>query len=179
METTYSNPKLISEQLIQLPQETDKTFQEIDQKITKLMKKTGITESPWGKFVEALVEGSLVKMLNKNGIMVNETALREKRLYEGREFEVDIVARNGIEIVVIEVKTTLSPQDVKDFIEKLKVFKKVFPRYKDNVIYGGMAYINKDGDSNIMAEKKGLLVIKATGESGKITNSKDFKPKAW
>jgi hypothetical protein len=159
--------------------ETEKMFQETDKQMKNLMKKVRESEFRWGKFVESLVEGALVKMLNKYGINVNDTAMRETTYYLEKKVEIDIVAKNGLEVVAIEVKTTLSTEDVKDFIDKLKNFKKAFPRYADNKIYGGVAFISKDSDSDVMAEKKGLIVIKATGESGKIINAKGFKAKEW
>ena len=54
-----------------------------------------------------------------------------------------------------------------------------FHLYTDSLKKGTYNYINVDGNSDIMAEKSGLLVIKATGESARITNKKDFKPKEW
>ena len=46
-------------------------------------------------------------------------------------------------------------------------------------VYGGIAYLNIAEQSDIFAEKNGLFVIKAVGESARITNKKTFKPKNW
>jgi len=160
-------------------QETDKKFQETDRILRKLTKQMSISESRWGRFVEALVEGSLVKVLNEFGILVNRTLTREKRLLDNDDYEIDIIAKNGEEIVAVEVKTTLGVSDVQDFLEKLDLFKKAFPDYKNNKLFGGIAYIQKDSDADKYAAKHGLIVIKAVGEGAKITNRKNFKPKCW
>jgi hypothetical protein len=157
----------------------DEKFQETDRILQKLTNQMKISESRWGRFVEALVEGSLVKVLNEFGILVNRTLTREKRLLDNDDYEIDIIAKNGEEIVAVEVKTTLGVSDVQDFLEKLDLFKKAFPDYKNNKLFGGIAYIQKDSDADKYAAKHGLIVIKAVGEGAKITNRKNFKPKSW
>ena len=42
-------------------------------------------------------------------------------------------------MVVVEVKTALKMKDLNHFIDKLKVFKKVWPEYADKKIYGTVA----------------------------------------
>jgi hypothetical protein len=138
-----------------------------------------ISESRWGRFVEALVEGTLVKILNDFGISVNRTLMREKRILDKGDYEIDIIAKNGDEIVAVEVKTTLGISDVQDFLAKLDLFKKAFPDYSHSKIFGGIAYIQKDSDAEKYAAKNGLIVIKAVGEGAKIINRKGFKPKSW
>ena len=164
-------------------QKTDRKFQETalqmketDKKIKKLSE---LFTSQWGKLVESLVEGDLIKLLKEKGIPVEQTLQRVKGNHEGQNYEYDIIAVNGDEIVIVEVKTTLRPQDVKDFHKKIWKAKKYMLAYKDNVIYGCVAFISADGASDQMAEKQGFYVIKATGGSASIVNQKDFKPKKW
>ena len=159
--------------------ESDKRFKETDRQMKNLMKKMSDAESRWGRFVESLVDGSLIRILKKQGIKVDTTALRQKKVYHQKDYEIDILAKNGKEIVVVEVKTTLDPQDVKHFIEKLKIFKEVYPEYDTNIVYGAVAYISVNSEANKFASSNGLLVIKATNDSARITNEKEFKPKEW
>ena len=79
----------------------------------------------------------------------------------------------------MEVKTTLYPKDVKTFLETLKDFKKCFPRYKSETVYGAIAYLTSEDKAHFFAEEKGLFVIRATGDSASIINQKGFKPKAF
>jgi len=159
--------------------ETNKGLQETKKIVDNLSKKMKESESRWGRFVEALVEGTLIKMLNNFGISVNGTLIREKKMYQDEEYEIDIIAKNGVDIVAVEVKTTLSVQDVNDFLDKLNLFKTIFQDYSHNNLIGAVAYINKDSEADRYAAKKGLIVIKAVGEGAKITNRKGFKPKKW
>jgi len=156
--------------------ETDKQFKETDKKIKEL---TALFTSHWGKLVESLVEGDLVKVLNQRGILVERTLQRVKGFRDGKNFEYDIIAINGTEIVIVEVKTTLRVDDVNDFHEKLWKAKVNMPEYADKKIYGGLAFITADSSSDRMSEKLGFFVIKATGNSSSIINPPDFKPKAF
>jgi len=156
--------------------ETDKRFQETDKKLNKLEQ---LFTSQWGKLIESLVEGDLINLLKARGIEVYETSERVKGNRDGENFEFDIIAHNGNEIVIVEVKTTLRPDDVKEFSKTLKKAKIYLPKYSDNTIIGAMAYLTADGHADRMAEKKGFFVIRATGNSAAIVNQKDFEPRKF
>jgi len=164
------------EKVWQMFQETDKKFQETDKKLNKL---EGFFSSQWGKFVESLIEGDLVNLLQKRELELEETYIRLKRMYQDEEIEIDIVAANGKDVVAVEVKTNLKVDDVSIFLDKLNKFKKVFKKYKDNHVYGAIAYLKVDEEADKYAYRQGLFVIKATGNSAIITNDKNFKPKEF
>lgn len=176
-------PPASFEQVWQLFMETDKKFQETDSKFKQTDKKlkelAALFTSQWGKLIESLVEGDLIRILNDRGIKVDSVLQRRRGSKEGQNFEYDLIAVNNTEIVIIEVKTTLRPQDVTEFHEKLWKAKKFMPEYKNMTIYGGVGFISAEGASDRMAEKLGFFVIKATGSSASIVNQNDFKPKAF
>jgi hypothetical protein len=168
-------------------QETDKKFQETDKKfqdMAKLSKETDkklrsletLFTGQWGKLMESLVEGDLVKLLKQRGLSVNQTYQRIKKIFNGQEFEFDLIAKNGIDVVIVEVKTTLRQEDVDHFLHKLELLKEVFPEYKDNKVYGAITYLRSESESHQRAMRKGLFVIRATGNSSSIINSTDFQP---
>ena len=135
--------------------------------------------SQWGKLVEAVVDGKVVELLNERGIEVEQTSQRCEGVYEGKTQEIDILAINGAEIVAVEVKTTLRPEDIGIFENKLKVLKLWMRQYADKKIYGGVAYVRADAGSAKLAAKRGLFVIRAVGESARIINSPNFKPRSF
>ncbi len=135
--------------------------------------------SQWGKLVEALVDGKVVELLNRRGIEVEQTSQRCEGIYEVKTQEIDILAINGTEIVAVEVKTTLRPEDIGIFENKLKVLKLWMRQYADKKIYGAVAYIRADAGSAKLAAKRGLFVIRAVGESARIINSPNFKPRSF
>ncbi|MGB9702148.1 MAG: hypothetical protein ACPL1A_05390 [Candidatus Kapaibacteriota bacterium] len=72
------------------------------------------------------MEGTLVKILNKKGIQVQHTFLRAKGLIKNKQYEIDMMAKNGEQVVAVEVKTTLSVEDVKHFM-KIKGIQRSVP----------------------------------------------------
>jgi hypothetical protein len=156
--------------------ETDRQFKETDKKIRELDR---LFTSQWGKLVESLVEGDLIKLLNTKNIRVERTIQRVRGNRDGQNYEFDIIAVNGDDIVIVEVKTTLRPADITDFHEKMWKAKTYLPEYNGKQIYGAVAFITAEGSSERMAEKQGFFVIRATGNSSSIINQDDFKPKAF
>jgi len=157
-------------------QDTDEKFKETDRKMRKL---EDLFTSQWGKLMESLVKGDLVRLLRERNIPVERTVQRAHGNYQGTSYEFDILAVNGREIVIVEVKTTLRPSDVKHFMGKLGRAKTWLHEYRDKIIYGAMAYLEADADCDQMALKKGLFVIRATGSSASIINPPGFKPKVF
>jgi hypothetical protein len=156
--------------------ETDRQMKETDIKLNKLEK---LFTSQWGKLIESLVEGALVKIFNERGIPIHHTSTRDKGNYQGNAWEVDIVARNGDAVIIVEVKSTLRPDDVKDFLDKLPHIKTWMPEFADKNIYGAMAYLSADAGAERMAQNKGLFVIKATGDSAYLENPADFVARTY
>ena len=181
--TPQASEKLDFEKVWLMFQETDKKFQKTDNQLKQTDKKLRQLEQlftgQWGKLIESLVEGDLINLLNQRNILVNLLSTRVRGIHNGRQFEFDIIAENGDDIVVVEVKTTLKPADVKDFIKDLKAFKSLRPKYQDNNIIGAVAYLTDEGDASKMAQNKGLFAIRATGSSSNIINLPDFTPKYW
>ena len=154
---------------------------ETDRQIQKI---GGRFNQRWGALVESLVEGKLVKIFQDRGIDITQTHTRsqsEWRKPDGRieRREFDIIVANGTEVVIVEVKTTLTPKDIKVFLETLKDFKNYFPRYKTETIYGAVAYLNSENKAHLLAEEEGLFLIRATGDSASLVNKKEFKPKSF
>lgn len=156
--------------------ETDKQFKNTDKKLRQL---EDLFTGQWGKLVESLVEGNLIKLLKERKIDVQTTAQRVKGKYKNQIFEIDILAKNGRDIVLVEVKTTLKVNHVNEFIEELRIFKKVFPECKNKNVYGAVAFLRSDEESDKFAYKNGLFVIKASAESARILNDKKFQPHKW
>ena len=167
--------------------ETDRKFQETDRLLTEKFQETdkkikelsNLFTSQWGRLIESLVEGDLVRLLNERGIPVDKTSERYKGHQGGENFEFDIIAHNGNEIVIVEVKTTLKPTDVKEFTEKMQKAKIYLPEYANSRLIGAMAYLKADAGAEKMAEKQGFFVIRATGNSAVIINPKGFVPKRF
>ena len=105
-------------------QETDRRLQETDQLLTRqtraadrrMDKLEELFNGQWGKLMESLVEGDLVALLQQRGIAVQHTVTNPRQNYGERRWEFDLVAINGEQVVVVEVKTSLRVPDVDRFI---------------------------------------------------------------
>ena len=192
---------LTFEKVWKMFQETDKKFQETDKKFQEAAKETdkkiketwdqiketsrGITRlerqftSMWGKLVESLVEGDLIRLLNERGIAVERTQQRVSGKRKGQNFEFDIIAVNGDEIVVVEVKTTLKSDHIIQLISKLGHVREWLPEFHDKKVYGAVAFIHTEENVITHAQNCGLLIIRATGNSASIMNDNDFLPKTF
>ena len=169
-------------------EESKKDFAElraIQKKTELVIQKVGSRfDQRWGDLVEALVRGKLVKIFEEQNIDIKRTyteatAEWEQPNGEVKKREFDIVVANGTEAVVVEVKSTLDARDVHYFLDNLKDFKKYFPKHEPDTIYGAMAYLKAKKGADALAEKKGLFIIRATGDSARLVNQAGFKPKAF
>ena len=155
-----------------IQKETSQQMKETDKKIHAVIGDFG---NRWGKLGENLVKGSLVQRLKERGIEVERVITNAKNT----ETEFDIIAVNGKEVVVVEVKATLDPADVRKFTKNIQNFKIWWPEFKDKTIYGAMAFLIKSNrQASSLAQKQGFFVIEATGDVI-IQNERDFKPKVF
>ena len=164
-------------------QETDRRMQETDRRMKetdrRLRRAENLFTTQWGKLMESLVEGDLVRLLQARGVSVEGTLQRSRKRRNGQHFEIDILATNGAEVVAVEVKTTLRPEGVGRFVEKLSRFLEWYPEYRGRTVYGAVAYLDGGDDVTTYAERQGLFVIRATGKSASIVNAEDFEPRSF
>ena len=169
--------------------ETDRKFKETDRQLKewiverkrtdkRLKQLSDLFHGKWGVLIETLVRGDLIKLLNERGISAGHTLTNLKKEHGKQKFEFDILAANGSEVVVVEVKTILNVKDVDYFLEKMSCFTDFVPEYRGKKVYGAVAYLKANQSSNINAESRGLFVIRALGNSASILNKKNFRPKA-
>ena len=156
--------------------ETDRQMKDTDRRLKKLDE---LFNSQWGKLMESLVDGDLVALLQEKGIAVSRTHTNVKDKWDGLHYEFDILAVNGEEVVVVEVKTTLRAEDVTHFLEKLGHFTEWVPEYKGRKILAAVAYLKADSTIRKHAERQGLYVIRATGSSASIINEPNFRPRVF
>ena len=156
--------------------ETDRQIEKTDRQLKETDRRFN---SQWGKLMESLVEGDLVKLLQGRGITVKSTYTQSHGRRNGEHYEFDILAINGEEVVVVEVKTTLRSEDVNHFLAKLDRFRVYEPHFTGLRVYGAVAYLKTDPSVIWQAERRGLFVIRATGSSASIVNEKGFVPRVF
>ncbi len=155
----------------------DKRFRETDRQLKETGRKIDSLGGKWGEFVEGFVAPAAEWLFEERGIEINEVYQRARKRKNGKGIEIDILAVNGEYAVLIEVKSTLGVDDVKEHLERLGKFREFFPQYAERKIVGAVAGIVIDEGADRFAYKNGMFVIAQSGESVKILNDPDFQPK--
>jgi hypothetical protein len=159
--------------------ERDRTMAELKRTVERTSRAVDSLTSRWGRFVEELVEPSVLELFQAKGIDVQEIYPRARVKRQGIAMEIDILAVDETELVLVECKSRLSKDDVDEFLEKLSRFKEAFPHYKNYQAYGAVAGIEINEGIDRYAYRQGLFVIKTAGNMVKIVNSDNFQPKIW
>ena len=170
--------------------ETDRRMQETDRKIQEVIEENRrinrqvskqISElgGAWGRFVEDLVAPACERLFLERGIPVDQVSQRTKRHHAGDTLEIDVLVVNRGHVLAVEVKSSLSVNDVKDFIADLERFTTFFPEYAGMQLYGAVAGIGIESGADRYAYRQGLFVMTQSGDSVTLLNDQHFQPKAW
>ncbi|CCI00055.1 conserved hypothetical protein [Microcystis aeruginosa PCC 9717] len=152
---------------------------ELKRTVERTSKAVDSLTTRWGRFVEELVEPAVLRLFQEKGIDIKEVYPRARVKRQGIAMEIDILGVDDTDLVVVECKSRLSQDDVDEFIEKLTRFKIAFPHYKNYRAYGAVAGIEINKGVDRYAYKKGLFVIKLSGDTVAIINDADFQPNTW
>jgi hypothetical protein len=160
-------------------EETSKTVKETSKTVKETSKAVNRLTGKWSLFVEGLIAPAAERLFKEREIEVDKVYQRVKTHRNGDTMEIDILAVNGQYAVVIEAKSSLSIDDVKEHVDRLEQFKRYFPEYKERKVIGAVGGIVIEEGADRYAYKKGMFVIAERGETVKIANDKEFKPKIW
>ncbi|NJK60683.1 MAG: DUF3782 domain-containing protein [Oscillatoriales cyanobacterium SM2_1_8] len=150
-----------------------------EEQMAELRRTVASLTTRWGRFVEELVEPAVLRLFQARGIDVKELYPRARVRRQGIAMEIDILAVDDTELVAVECKSRLSKDDVDEFLEKLARFKEAFPHYREFRAYGAVAGIEINEGVDRYAFRRGLFVIRPSGDSVAIANAADFRPQAW
>ena len=179
MATTADDVWRLLGELIEAQKDTDRRFKETDKQIKRLSKEIGALGGRWGRFVENMVAPACETIFASRGIPVHQVSQRVKKKLDNKTLEIDVLVTNENHVLVVEIKSSLSVEDVKEFVEDLREFREFFPEYKDKQLYGAVAGIELEGGVDKYAYRQGLFVLAQAGETVGILNGDGFEPKSW
>ena len=163
--------------------ETDRQLkeqsQETDRKIREVNKQIGDLGGKWGRFVENLVAPACESIFLKRNIPVHQVSQRVKKRFDGQTLEIDVLVTNEDHVLVVEVKSSLGVNDVKELVGDLNIFRQFFPEYTHKKLYGAVAGIDIEEGADKYAYRQGLFVLAQAGETVAILNNDDFQPRSW
>ena len=146
-------------------------------------KRLGQVTGTWGKFVAEMVRPRIIKMFKDKGILIKTTLQNVVGLIGDKKYyEIDLLLINTQIAVVVEVKSSLSVNDVKEHLERLEKIQKIQPERINlggAILYGAVAGIIVENDADVFAYRHGLFVLRQKGSIVEIMNDKDFMPKEW
>ena len=159
--------------IAQMSQETNRKFQETDKRI-------GALTSRIGEIVENMVGGDIVGQFQALNIAIHSHC-RDKTFGTrgtSESGQIDVFLENGDIVVLIEVKTKLTDDDVREHIERLEKYRR-YGKDKRRIL-GAVAGAVVSDDVVKFAHRQGLYVIVQSGEAVEIIASPEgFIAKEW
>ncbi|MBF0180740.1 MAG: hypothetical protein HQM03_12025 [Magnetococcales bacterium] len=160
--------------------ETDRKMQETDRQMKETDRKLDRLGSRLGEFVEGMVAPGCKTLFAQHGIPVHKVSRRvEADLPGGRHMEIDLFVVNTDAVALVEVKSKLTVEDVREHLARMGEFKEFFSEYASKRAFGAVAAMVIEENVRRFAISQGLFVIEQAGDTLRMANPADFEPRAW
>ncbi len=160
--------------------ETNLQMKETDRKVKEVSRQIGQLGGRLGEFVEGLVAPACKTIFMQRGIPVHKVSRRmEADLPNDRHMEIDLFVVNTDTVSLVEVKSKLTIEDIREHMVRLSEFKEFFPEYADKRAIGAVAGMVVEEHVVRFAIKNGLFVLIQAGDSVRLANDDSFVPRAW
>jgi hypothetical protein len=156
-------------------------MKETDRRIDEYNKRFGEFTKRFGKVVEYMVAPNLCEKFRDLDLIFPKanSGTRFNDHDNDIHFEVDVMLENGDKAMLVEVKTKLITEDVKDHIERLEKMRKYADLHgAKRSFLGAVAGVVMAKNVKDYALRQGFFVIEPSGETFNITPP-DTKPKEW
>ncbi len=170
---------MTDQELRDLVAENSRAIRENEKLIKKVSTEIGWIGNKWGRFTEGLFYPSLERILMED-LGLDTVLMRVTKRRNGTNMRIDVLGYTNSKMntaVVVEVKSTLRDDDIRDFIKTLKEFPKFFPEHKDKKVFGMLAAVSISPEQQTVLEKHGVYVVRIKNDVFKIISSKKFAPK--
>ena len=165
--------------------ETDRQMKNTDKQIKEQGKQIGGIGEKFGYFTEGMALPSMEKILrNKFKMEVVSPCITVKNKKTGEEKEIDVLAYANSDVnqvFVVEIKSKLRNEGIKQIKKTLKEFFELFPEHKGKKVFGIIAAIDSKPRS-LMKERvleEGLYYAEISDETFTLKVPKGFRAKAW
>ncbi|MEO5355110.1 MAG: hypothetical protein H7835_18135 [Magnetococcus sp. XQGC-1] len=175
-------------------QETDRKFRETelqikattvqmretDRKLDRVARQIDRLGGRLGEFVEGLVAPACDTLFAERGIPVHKVSRRvTAKQPGGRQMEIDLFVVNTDAVVLVEVKSKLTVDDVRAHLTRMAEFKEFFAEYADKRAVGAVAGMVVEENVSRFAISQGLFVIEQAGDTLRMANDEAFVPREW
>jgi hypothetical protein len=164
----------------QLINELREGQKETDRIVKETSRQMGMLNNRFGEIVEYMVAPNLREKFWEMGLKFNianaNTVFSEEKKVL---FEVDVFLQNGDKAMLVEVKTTLTTEDVKEHIVRLEKMRIYADLHGDKRVFlGAVAGVVMTSNVKEYALGQGFYVIEPSGETFNIIPPSG-KPKEW
>ena len=164
-------------------EEIKKRQEETDKQLAINTKLVGKLSNSFGELAEHLVAPNIVEKFKAIGFKV-EKLCKNVKIYTPDLTriiaEIDIFIENGDTAIVVEVKSKLRENHLKEFIIKMEKFRKYSDRKQDSRKFiGAIAAAILDEKQRQEILNEGIYVLEQTGDTMKITAPEGFIPREW
>ena len=152
--------------------ETDRQLKETDRIVKETSKQIGSLNNRFGEIVEYMIAPNLKEKFWDMGLKFHQANTDTVFSDDNKVtlFEVDVLLENGDKAMLVETKVTLTTEDVRDHIERLKKMRKYADLCGDNRVFlGAVAGVVMTSYVKKYALKQGFYVIEPSGETFNIT----------
>jgi len=159
----------------------DRRFQETDQQIKELSKQIGGLGNKFGGFTEGMAYPSMKRILQERFKMEYVSPRVEVRK-NGSSIELDVLAYSNEDtraVYIVEVKSHLREEHVKEVLKNLERFPNFFPEHKDKTLYGIIAAVDVSEQMKKKVLEAGLYLAIIRDDTFQLDVPADFKPKRF
>ena len=168
--------------------ETDRQMKETDQQVKRTSeqikisdKKFGELNNRFGDIVEYMIAPNLRTKFRELGLIFPKANNKTKVDDDENDIhlEIDVMLENGNKAMLVEVKTTLTTEKVKEHVLRLEKMRKYADLHNDKRSFlGAVAGVVMTPNVKKYALKQGFFAIEPSGETFKITPPQG-QPKEW
>jgi hypothetical protein len=171
-----------AQQIKEMAKEWDLQMKESARQIKENNRLIGNLGGRMGDLVEHLVIPNILEKFNQRGFGFGKAGPHIR--YHGPDgnylAEVDILLENGDTMLAVEVKTSLTKQDVMDHIERMKKLRCYGDERNDTrKLLGAVAGAIASQEAKAFALKNGFFVLEQAGDTMRINVPDGFKPRVW
>jgi hypothetical protein len=145
-------------------------------------RKLGEISHKQGVFVQEMAAPSVPRVIREvfglpDAAPLSRDVYALRRLRDGREQEVDVIATFLDHVCFVSVKSTLRTEHVDAFIASIPTLRPFFPEHEGRIAVGALAALHLPDNAARYAERKGLIVMGMGTHLMECRNRPGFRPR--
>nr|VFK02680.1 MAG: hypothetical protein BECKLFY1418A_GA0070994_12201 [Candidatus Kentron sp. LFY] len=159
--------------------ETDRQMKETDLQIKELGRQIGGLGRKFGGFTEGMAYPSMKRLLRKRFHMETITP-RVEISRNGKHMELDVLGYSngkGNQVVVVEVKSRLTPEGIDQMEQTMTRFDEFFPEHRDKRRFGMIAAVDFSPNVEFQTQRRGFYLARIQDELFVLRSPESFQPR--